>query len=114
MASIIDVLELTNQYWALPQTGPQIRKLRTRLRLADLRTDFLPQTFAVKKLKSTANPQINNITEIVSVISKKIRCYDSMYRQIWVKVFLMYNTLSPSSSAVERLFPRGAAILTTK
>ena len=27
--------------------------------------------FAVKKLKSTANPQINNITEIVSAISKK-------------------------------------------
>ena len=28
-----------------------------------------------------------------------------MYRQIYVDVFLMYNTLSPSSSAVERLFP---------
>ena len=28
--------------------------------------------------------------------------------------FLMYNALSPSSSAVERLFPRGAAIVTTK
>ena len=27
--------------------------------------------FAVKKLKSTANPQINSITEIVSAISKK-------------------------------------------
>ena len=26
----------------------------------------------------------------------------------------MYNILSPSSSAVERLFPRGAAILTPK
>ena len=26
----------------------------------------------------------------------------------------MYNTLSPSSSAVKRLFPRGAAILTAK
>ena len=31
--------------------------------------------FAVKKLKSTANPQINNITEIVSAISKKIHFY---------------------------------------
>ena len=48
--------------------------------------------FAVKKLKSTANPQINNITGIVSAISKKIRFYDSMHRQIWVDVFLMYNT----------------------
>ena len=37
-----------------------------------------------------------------------------MYRQIWVDVFLMYDTLLPSSSAVERLFPRGAAILTSK
>ena len=26
----------------------------------------------------------------------------------------MYNTFSPSSSAVERLFPRGAGILTVK
>ena len=39
-------------------------------RFADLRTDFLLQTFAVKKLKSTANPQINIITGIVSAISK--------------------------------------------
>ena len=36
-----------------------------------------------------------------------------MYRQIWVDV-LMYNILSPSSSAVERLFPRGATIFTAK
>ena len=95
--------------------NPQIAD--SRLWFADLRTDFLPQTFAdfdVKKLKSTANPQINNITGIVSAISKKIRFYDSMYRQIWVDVFLMYNTLSPSSSALERLFFRGAAILTAK
>ena len=35
--------------------------------------------FAVKKLKSTANSQINNITGIVSAISKKIRFYHSMY-----------------------------------
>ena len=70
--------------------------------------------FAVKKLKSTTNPQFNNITVIVSAICKKIRIYNSRYRQIWVDVFLMYNTLSPSSSAVERLFPRGAAILTAK
>ena len=95
--------------------NPQIADLR--FWFADLRTDFLPQTFAVKKLKSTANPQINSITEIVSAISKKKtnkRLYNSMYRQIWVDVFLTYNILSPSSSAVERLFPRGAAILTAK
>ena len=49
--------------------NPQIADLR--FWFADLRTDFLPQTFAVKKLKSTANPQINSITEIVSAISKK-------------------------------------------
>ena len=70
--------------------------------------------FAVKKLKSTANPQINNITEIALAISIKIRFYDSVYRQVWVDVILKYNTLSPSSSAVEQLFSRGAAILTAK
>ena len=31
--------------------------------------------FAVKKLKSTANPQINSITEIVSAIKKKTKVY---------------------------------------
>ena len=43
-----------------------------------------------------------------------MRFYDSIYRQIWVDVFLKYNTLSPSFSAAEQLFPRGAAILTAK
>ena len=37
-----------------------------------------------------------------------------MYRESWVDVFLMYNTLSPSSPAAERLFPGGAAILIAK
>ena len=37
-----------------------------------------------------------------------------MYRQIWVDVFLKYNILSPSSSVVEQLFSRGAAILAAK
>ena len=59
-------------------TNPQIAD--SRFSVADFWTDFLPQTFAVKKLKSTANPQINNITGIVAAISKKIRFYDSMYR----------------------------------
>ena len=93
--------------------SPQIEDLR--FRFANSRNDFLPQTFAVKKLKSTSNTQINNITGIVFAISKKkIRFFDSMYRQIWVDVFLKYNTLSPSSSDVKQLFPRGAAIFTAK
>ena len=66
------------------------------------------------KKKNRNLPQINNITGIVFAISKKIRFYDSVYRQIWVDAFLKYNTLSPSFSAVERLFPRGAVILTAK
>ena len=51
--------------------SPQIRKLRTQgfgLRICG---PISYRGFAVKKLKSTANPQINNITEIVSAISKK-------------------------------------------
>ena len=59
-------------------TNPQIAD--SRLRVADLRTDFLPQTFAEKKLKSTANLQIINITGTVSAISKKTRFSDSMNR----------------------------------
>ena len=43
----------------------QIRKLQ--LKGFDLQTDFLPQTLADcgKKMKSTANPQSNNIAEII-------------------------------------------------
>ena len=108
------------QCWALPQTGPQVRKSANcglKVLVCGFANRFLTANIcglAVKKLKSTANPQINSITEIVSAISKKKRLYDSVYRQIWVDVFLMYNILSPSSSAVGRLFPRGATILTAK
>ena len=97
--------------------SPQIRKVRTQgfgLRICEPISYRKVLRICGKKLKSTANPQINNITGIVSAICKKIRIYNSRYRQIWVDVFLMYNTLSTSSSAVERLFPRGAAILTAK
>ena len=95
----------------------QIRKLRTQdlgFRICESISYRKHLRICGKKLKSTANLQINNITGIVSAISKKIRFYDSMYRQIWVDVFLKYNSLSPRSSFVERLFSRGAAILTAK
>ena len=89
------------QCWALPQTGPQVRKSANcglKVLVCGFANRFLTANicgFAVKKLKSTANPQINNISGIVSAISKKIICfYDSLYRQIWVDdVFLKYNTL---------------------
>ena len=86
------------QCWALPQTGPQVRKSANcglKVLVCGFANRFLTANicgFAVKKLKSTANPQINNITEIVSAISKQIRFHNSMHRQIWVDVFLMYNT----------------------
>ena len=105
------------QCWALPQIGPQVRILRTQglgLRICVPLSNCKHLWICGKKLKSTANPQINNITGIVFAISKKIRFYDSVYRQIWVDVFLKHSTTSPSSSAVEQLFPRGAAILTAK
>ena len=65
------------QCWALPQTGPQVRKSANcglKVLVCGFADRFLTANicgFAVKKLKSTANPQINNITEIVSAISKK-------------------------------------------
>ena len=92
---------LNTQYWALPQTGPQVRKSANcglKVLVCGFANRFLTANicgFAVKKLNSTANPQINNIPGNVSAISKKRICfYDSMYRQIWVDdVFLKYNTL---------------------
>ena len=67
----------TLKCWALPQTGPQVRKSANcglKVLVCGFADRFLTANicgFAVKKLKSTANPQINNITEIVSAISKK-------------------------------------------
>ena len=66
--------------------------------------------FVVKKIE-IYRKSTTSLGSFLQFPNKK-RFYDSMYRQIWVDVFLNYNTLSPSSSAVERLFPRGAAILT--
>ena len=67
--------------------------------------------FAVKKIENYRK----STTSLRSFMQfQKIRFYDSMYRQIWVDIFLKYNNLSPSSSAVERLFPSGIAILTAK
>ena len=67
--------------------------------------------FVAKKLKSTANQQ-HHWDRFCNF--QKIRFYDPMYRQILVDLFLNHSTLLPNSSAVERLFPRGAAILRTK
>ena len=47
-------------------------------------------------------------------ISKKIRFYDSMYRQSWTEVFIKYNTPLTISFAVELLFFMGPAILAAK
>ena len=103
------------QCWALPQTGPQIRKVRTQgfgLRICE--------PISYRKFLRICGKKIEiyrkSTTSLGSFLqfAKKIRIYNSRYRQIWVDVFLMYNTLSTSSSAVERLFPRGAAILTAK
>ena len=70
--------------------------------------------FPVKKFKSTASPQSNNIAGIVSLqFPKKIRFYSSRCRQIWVDVFIKHIPL-PISPAVKRLFSMGAAILTAK
>ena len=110
------------QCWALPQTGPQVRKSANcglKVLVCGFANRFLTANicgFAVKKLKFTANPQINNITGIVSAISKKIRFYDSMHRQIWVDVFLMHNTSHQDPLLWNDYFREagGAAILTAK
>ena len=108
-------LRCCKQYWALPQTGPQVRKLRTQgfgLRICEPISYRDHLRICGKKLKFTANQQHH--WDRFCNFKKKIRFYDLMYRQIWVDVFLKRNTLSPSSHTVERLFPRGAAIFTAK
>ena len=77
--------------------SPQIRKMRTHglgLRICEPISYRKHLRICGKKLKSTANPQINNITGIVSAISKKIRFYNSMYWQIWVDVFKVQHPLT--------------------
>ena len=103
----------------LKSNAGHFRKLRTQglgLRIYESISYSKHLRIRGKKLISTANLHINNITGIVSAISQKIRFYDSMYRQIWVDVFLKYSTTPShtSSSVVARLFSKGAAILTAK
>ena len=90
------------QCWALPQTDPQIAD--SRFRFADLRKK-------IEIYRKFANQQ-HYWDRLCNF--KTIRYYHSMSRQIWVDVFQNYNTLSSSFSAVERLFSRGAAILSAK
>ena len=95
--------------------NPQIRKFPTQgfgLRIANRVFTANICGFAVKELKSTANQQ--HRWDRFFAIFKVIRFYDSMYRQIWVDVFIKYNTPLQSYYAVEQLFSMGAASLTAK
>ena len=62
---------LKSMFWALPQAGLQVRKLRTQglgLRICEPIFYRKHLQFCSKKIETTANPQINNITGIVSAI----------------------------------------------
>ena len=109
------VAHAEKQCLALPQTGPQICKLRTQglgLGICEPITYRKHLRICSKKSKSTTNQQ-HHWGRFCN-FQKKKRFYAPMYRQIWVDVFLNHYTFSPSSSVVKRLFPRGAAIFTAK
>ena len=82
-----------------------------RLSLA-LASDFFVSLALASSLVFSTPPLIAGIVFFAS--SKNLRFYGSMYRQIWVDVIIKYNISLPRSSAVERLFFRGAAILIAK
>ena len=90
------------QCWALLQTGPQVRKLWSQglgLRICEP-ISYRKHLRICGKIVEIYHKSATSITRIVSAISKKIRFYDSMYRQIWVDVFLNYNNLSLTSSVL--------------
>ena len=106
------------QCWALPQIDPLIRKLQTQgfgLRICKPISYRKRLRICGKELKiyrKSANQQHH--WDRFFAVFKNIRFYDSMYRHIWVDVFIKYNTPLQSSSAVERLFFMSATSLTAK
>ena len=85
-------LQTKNQCWALPQIVPLIRKLRTQgfgLRICEPISYRKHLRIFGKKIeiyRKSANQQHH--WDRFFAIFKNIRFYDSMYRQIWVDVFI--------------------------
>ena len=103
--------------WALPQTGPQVHKLRTQdlvfriCKPISYRKHFRICGKKSKIYRKSANQQHhwNHFCNFHKNTFLRFNVSADL-----VNVFLKYNTLSPSFSAAERLFPRGAAIHTAK
>ena len=96
------------QCWALSQTGPQIRKLRNQgldLQICNQISYRKHLRICGKKIEIYHKSTNQQHHRDRSAISKKIRFYDSMYRQIWVDVFLKHNTLSPIPLLWNDFFP---------
>ena len=79
------------------------------LQICKLRTQGLTCGFSLKKLKSTGNPQSNDIAGMfLGYLQRKMQFYGSMYRRNWVDAFIMYNNPLSSLTVVEQLFSKGA------